>query len=52
MIQTMLAEPDWNDTLTDEDKRGLTPLFTSHITPYGEVKLNMATRLDFTHAAA
>jgi TnpA family transposase len=52
MIQNMLAEPDWNKTLTDEDKRGLTPLFTSHITPYGEVKLNMETRLDLSSPRA
>ncbi len=31
--------------LTPEDHRGLTPLFWSHVLPYGEVKLNMASRL-------
>ncbi len=45
MIQNILTEPEWADSLTAEDRRGLTPLFTSHITPYGEVKLNMASRL-------
>jgi TnpA family transposase len=45
MIQDILAEPESADTLTVEDRRGLTPLFTSHITPYGEVELNMASRL-------
>ena len=48
MIQDVLAEPEWDGVLTVEDKRGLTPLFTSHITPYGEVKLNMSTRLDLS----
>src|SRR5699024_9005736 len=33
MIQDLLAEPDWADTLTSEDRRGLTPLFTSNMTP-------------------
>jgi len=31
--------------LTAEDQRGLTPLFWSHVLPYGEVKLNMTSRL-------
>ena len=31
--------------LTADDRRGLTPLFWSHILPYGEVRLNMARRL-------
>ena len=48
MIQDELLEPEWADTLTPEDRRGLTPLFTSNMTPYGEVRLNMNTRLDLT----
>lgn len=46
MIQDQLAEPDWADTLTTEDRRGLNPLFTSNMTPYGEVRLDMNSRLD------
>jgi len=45
MVQEVLALPQWADVLTDDDKRGLTPLFWSHILPYGEVKLDMARRL-------
>ncbi len=45
MIQDVLADPDWNGVLTAEDERGLTPLFWSHVLPYGEVKLDMNTRL-------
>lgn len=48
MTQDQLADPDWADTLTTEDRRGLNPLFTSNMTPYGEVRLNMDTRLDLT----
>jgi len=48
MIQDILAEPAWADRLTAEDKRGLNPLFTSNMTPYGEVKLNMTSRLDLS----
>ncbi|MFJ5900892.1 hypothetical protein ACIQFZ_37070 [Streptomyces sp. NPDC093064] len=39
------GEPEWADLLTPADRRGLTPLFWSHVRPYGEVKLNMTSRL-------
>lgn len=45
MIQDVPADPDWDGVLTAEDERGLTPLFWSHMLPYGEVKLDMNTRL-------
>ncbi len=45
MVQEVLALPEWEGVLTAEDRLGLTPLFWSHILPYGEVRLNMATRL-------
>jgi hypothetical protein len=44
MVQEVLALPEWADVLTANDKRGLTPLFWSHILPYGEVRLNMTQR--------
>jgi hypothetical protein len=52
MIQDLLAEPEWADALTAEDQRGLTPLFWSHVLPYGEVKLNMTSRLPLSTAQA
>jgi hypothetical protein len=45
VVQDLLAEPEWADALAPEDRRGLTPLFWSHVLPYGEVKLNMTSRL-------
>ena len=45
MIQEVLAQPEWVGVLTDDDRRGLTPLFWTHILPYGEARLNMAHRL-------
>ncbi len=45
MLQDLLAESEWADVLTAEDQRGLTPLFWPHVLPYGEVKLNMTSRL-------
>ena len=45
MVQELLALPEWEGVLTIDDRRGLTPLFWSHILPYGEVRLNMTRRL-------
>ena len=45
MLQQVLAEPWWGDCMGEEDRRGLTPLFYSHVNPYGEFKLDMETRL-------
>jgi TnpA family transposase len=41
MVQDVLADETWADRLTAEDKRGLTPLFWTHVAPYGEVRLDM-----------
>jgi hypothetical protein len=35
MIQDLLAEPAWAQVLTEEDRRGLTPLFWAHVLPCG-----------------
>jgi len=51
MLQDILAEDDWAELLTPEDRRGLTPLFWHHVLPYGEVKLDMTTRLSIRTAA-
>ena len=45
MLQDILAEPEWQDVLTAEDRRGLTALFWAHVRPYGEITLNMTKRL-------
>ncbi|MFI7705581.1 Tn3 family transposase [Nonomuraea sp. NPDC049480] len=37
MIQDTLALPEWENVLTDADRRGLTPLFHTNMTPYGEI---------------
>ncbi len=43
MLQDVLADPEWADPLTPADRRGLTPLFWSHVRPYEEVdaRLNL-----------
>lgn len=43
MIQDVLDEG--LAKLNPDDLRGLTPLFWSNIAPYGEVRLNMSSRL-------
>jgi hypothetical protein len=45
MVQQVLNEPEWRNRLTAADWRGLTPLFFTHINPYGTFKLDMNTRL-------
>ena len=45
MLQDVLAERAWDDLLTSADRRGLTPLFWTHVLPYGEVNLDMTARL-------
>lgn len=48
MVQDTLAEREWADVLTDADRRGLTPLFHTNMTPYGTVQLRRDHRLDLT----
>ncbi|WP_226363221.1 Tn3 family transposase [Pseudonocardia sp. ICBG1142] len=44
MLQDVLDDPAW--TLTgDADRRGLSPLFWSHVLVYGQVHLDMTARL-------
>lgn len=50
MLQDVLDEPEWADLLTPADRRGLTPLFWSHVRPDGEVNLDMAARLNLPAA--
>ena len=45
MLQDVLAEQSWTELLTQPDRRGLTALFWGHVLPYGEVRLDMTSRL-------
>jgi TnpA family transposase len=45
MVQEVLAEPAWQQRMTEADWRGLTPLFHLHVNPYGIFDLDMAVRL-------
>jgi TnpA family transposase len=47
MVQDVLKDEAWLKRLTKEDYRGLTPLFYSHVEPYGMLQLDMTKRLAF-----
>ena len=42
---------EWAGLLGPADRRGLTPLFWQHVRPYGEVRLNMGSRLSIGASA-
>jgi hypothetical protein len=50
LVQRVLDDPSWDSRLTDDDRRGLTPLFWSNINPYGTFHLDMTKRLDLEQA--
>jgi hypothetical protein len=45
LVQKVLSEEDWLSRMQPEDFRGLTPLFYSHINPYGRLVLDMDERI-------
>jgi TnpA family transposase len=45
LIQEVLSSPEWYNRMTPEDWRGLTPLFYTSVTPYGNFQLDMTTRI-------
>ncbi|GAA2276107.1 hypothetical protein GCM10010145_38910 [Streptomyces ruber] len=46
LMQQILADPTWADTLTDAERRALSPLFWTHVNPYGRFELDMNSRLE------
>lgn len=46
LLQNVLDSPGWDELLGAEDRRALSPLFWSHINPYGRFRLDMDTRLE------
>ncbi|WP_243740442.1 transposase [Streptomyces sp. 8K308] len=51
LMQQVLADPKWADTLTDADRRALSPLFWTHVNPYGWFELDMNSRLELDMTA-
>ena len=52
LVQEVLSDPAWAEHLTDEDRRALSPLFWSHVNPYGRFELDMSAHLDLRAGAA
>lgn len=52
LLQDILSEEEWQKTLTDADRRTLSPLFWTHVNPYGRFELDMTSHLDLAAAAA
>jgi TnpA family transposase len=48
LVQTVLETPAFHDRMGTDERRGLSPLFWTHINPYGRFRLDMDTRLDLT----
>jgi Tn3 transposase DDE domain len=46
LLQRILSEPAWSTRLSEADRRALTPLFWTHVNPYGKFTLDMDTQLD------
>jgi len=46
LIQRVLDEPAHAEKLTAADRRALSPLYWSHVNPYGTFRLDMERRLD------
>ena len=48
LLQAVLEVPEFHDSIGDDERSALTPLFWSHINPYGRFRLNMDTHLDLS----
>ncbi|MEV4503076.1 Tn3 family transposase [Streptomyces klenkii] len=46
LAQEALTDPKWADKLTNADRRTLSPLFWTHVNPYGRFELDVNSRLD------
>jgi TnpA family transposase len=46
LLQRVLTEPAWAQRMTDRDRGALTPLFWSHVNPYGRFDLDPNARLE------
>lgn len=46
LMQQVLADEKWADMLTDADRRARSPLFWTHVNPYGRFELDMNSRLE------
>ena len=50
LLQAVLEVPEFHDLIGEDERRGLSPLFWTHINPYGRFRLDMDRHLDLTTA--
>jgi hypothetical protein len=51
LLQAVLEVPRFHDLIGENERRALSPLFWTHINPYGRFHLDMHTRLDLARSA-
>ena len=52
MLQQVLGTPPWQERLTPEDQRALSPLIYGHVNPYGTFRLDLEQRLPIDQEVA
>jgi len=52
MIQQVLAESAWRTRLNANDLRGITPLISGHVNPYGSFRLDLNSGCPSIHRAS
>ncbi|MFC1408864.1 Tn3 family transposase [Streptacidiphilus sp. N1-12] len=50
LMQQVLADPKRAHRFTDAARRGLSPLFWTHVNPYSRFEMDMNSRLDLSAA--
>ena len=48
LLQAVLEVPEFHDSIGPDERRALSPLFWTHVNPYGRFRLDMDTRIDLT----
>ncbi|MER7442826.1 Tn3 family transposase [Micromonospora avicenniae] len=51
LLQNILSEEIWQKRPTDANRRALSPLFWTHVNPYGRFEPDMNSHLDLTVVA-
>jgi len=48
LLEAVLEVPEFHDGIGPDERRALSPLFWTHVNPYGRFRLDMDTRIDLT----
>ena len=52
LLQAVLEVPEFHDSIGDDERSALTPLFWSHVNLYGKLSIDMDRHLDLVPSAA